>query len=145
MSSPFICRPRLTTITSVFLSLFFFPPSLPHFLPPCFCILVFQASETPPCVRLHSVPRVAQAWQSVSKVGWRPCPVAWIGYKLPARAAEELWWMYSIHFSSNPTKNVDELTVSKCGLSKLPSCLYWDGPVRGAPNTQQQRFLLISK
>lgn len=58
--------------------------------------------------------------------------MAWIGYKLPARAAEELRWMYSIHFSSNPTKNVDELTVSKCGLSKLPSCLYWDGPVRGA-------------
>lgn len=79
------------------------PPSLPYFLPPSFRILVFQASETPPCVRLHSVPRAAQAWQSVSKVGGRPCHVAWIGYKLPARAAEELRWTYSIHFSSNPT------------------------------------------
>lgn len=38
--------------------------------------LVFEASETPPCVRLHSVPWAAQAWQSALKksVGGRgPC------------------------------------------------------------------------
>lgn len=69
-----------------------------------FPLLVFQASETPPCVRLHSVPWAAQAWRSVLKVSGRPCPVADIGYKLPARPSEKPWRMSCLHFYSNPTK-----------------------------------------
>ena len=65
--------------------------------------LVFEASETPPCVRLHSIPWAAQAWQSVLKVSRQPCPVAYIGYKLPTRLLKTMADVFH-SFYSNPTK-----------------------------------------
>lgn len=102
---------RVTTSPlSLFLCFFFFP------------LLVFQASETPPCVRLHPVPWAAQAWRSVLKVSGRPCPVADTGYKLPARPSEKPWRMCSLHFYSNPTK-VWLRSRSPSAASLIPSWL----------------------
>lgn len=86
-----------TSLLSLSLSL---PSSLSLSL---FLHLFFEAFETPPCVRLHSIPWAAHAWQSVLKVSRQPCPVAYIGYKLPARLLKTVADVFH-SFYSNPAK-----------------------------------------
>lgn len=90
------------------------PPHLTSHLSLAFSVsvpsLVFEASETPPCVRLHSIPWAAQAWQSVLKVSRQPCSVAYTGYKLPAGLLKTTAAEFH-SFYSNSTK------VSHCFLT----------------------------